>query len=721
MSFLNGIFRKGTRSGKPSKRSLCYVCNNLQVTSADSKSGKTAAKWDDPGDDGLVPHLVFPPGTNPTPPAMMLVDILPRRMAEVREIDPASGNPIRTCRYCTLICDALDSFFDTSDGTPSWATQSDSETNSDTNGSPSICIMVREGHPLVINCLNFLPEIYGRRSRIDIEILLPMPPDANEPKELPLGPSIGTAAPRASDASLSMDFARNCLTECYQDHQFCKSRKPVIFTPSRLIFIGTNDAEVQLREYNAKPCAYQRAWAALSYCRGTKTHFQLTRLNKAALLKRIDITQLPVVFADAIKTARALGLTYLWVDALCIMQDDQTDWKSEIIKMGDIYSHAFVVLAAASSPEPTTTFLGPRDEKWKPHVVSFTSDCDKEVSLVVRRRSTLSTPPVQGIFDPPFTTSWATLRRDGPLYSRSWAFQELYLATRIVHFAPGAVVYECRTHRRSEDQRPPYTVTVADTLGKVTDEAKWRILVKMYSQRDLRYYKDRLTGIGGLASHMPQASTSRYVAGLWVNTFVFDLMWQSIPGSAHKPTACPKTEQRAPSWSWASLTCGVTWQAMKNPQAQALVVDIEATTAPGDRFGAVQSGSCILNTPLLPIVITTSRSRNENVVQYRKGGGVLSKKQHFWADGQLVSFKHDEMQAKTYAKRAEAGDMEEEEVEAAGVFVLLTYMNWMNSGYAGLIVSACPNVEGGYSRIGCITHLPADWAEKAKLDTIKIV
>ncbi|PHH54249.1 hypothetical protein CFIMG_003032RAa [Ceratocystis fimbriata CBS 114723] len=720
MSFLNGIFRKGTRSSRPPKRSLCPVCNNLQVTSSDSKSGKTAAKWEDPGDDGQVPHLVFPPGTNPMPPAMMLIDIPPNSIAEIRNTDLESDRPVRSCRHCSLICDALDRFFIGPDGKPSWPANANVEAETDKNSSPSICLMIREGHPLVINCLNFLPPSNGRRSRIDIEILLPMPPDAKEPKELPLGPSVGTAAPRASDASLCIDFARKCLTECYQDHQFCKPRKSAIFTPSRMIHLGTDDTQLQLREYNTKPCAYQRAWAALSYCRGTETHFQLTRKNKAELLKLIDPSKLPVVFTDAIKAARLLGLTYLWIDALCIVQDDDADWKSEITKMGDIYTHAFVVLAAASSADPTTTFLGPRDDEWKPHVVPFTCSNGKEVSLVARRRSTLSTPPVQGIFDPPFTTSWATLRREGPLYSRSWAFQELYLANRIVHFSPGAVVYECRTHRRSEDQRPPYTITVADTLGKVTDVAKWRILVKMYSQRDLRYSKDRLIGIGGLASQMPQASTSRYAAGLWGDTFVFDLMWQSIPGSATKPTACPKVEQKAPSWSWASLNCGVTWHAMKNPQAQALVVDIEAITAPGDRFGAVQGGSCILNTPLLPIVITSSRSRNEHFVQYRKGGGVLSKKQHFWADGQLVTFKYDEMQAQTYARRADSSDMDEE-VEATGVFVLLTYMNWMNSGYSGLIVSACPDVEGSYSRIGCVTHLPAEWAEKAKLNTIKIV
>ncbi len=73
---------------------------------------------------------------------------------------------------------------------------------------------------------------------------------------------------------------------------------------------------------------------------------QLTRQNSSSLKKQISLTQLPKTFADTVLVARCLGIQYIWIDSLCIIQDDKQDWKAEAAKMWQVYANAYVNVAA---------------------------------------------------------------------------------------------------------------------------------------------------------------------------------------------------------------------------------------------------------------------------------------------------------------------------------------------------------------------------------------
>lgn len=104
-------------------------------------------------------------------------------------------------------------------------------------------------------------------------------------------------------------------------------------------------------------------YCALSYCWGpsedavyqTKT----TRKNIERNLESMDFDDLSPVLKDAVTTARSLSIPYLWVDALCILQDDMSDWQMQCSQMNDIYGGACVTFIAASSRNCREGFLNP--------------------------------------------------------------------------------------------------------------------------------------------------------------------------------------------------------------------------------------------------------------------------------------------------------------------------------------------------------------------------
>jgi hypothetical protein len=88
-------------------------------------------------------------------------------------------------------------------------------------------------------------------------------------------------------------------------------------------------------------------------------------------------------------------------------------------------------------------------------------------------------------------------------------------------------VFECKTHRCSEDQLPPYPSTLG--TAKQSPAEQWRMIVKAFTSRDLTYGSDKLPAIAGAATTMPQAASSRYLAGLWSDSFHLDLLWHVRP------------------------------------------------------------------------------------------------------------------------------------------------------------------------------------------------
>lgn len=623
-------------------------------------------------------------------------------------MDPKTGLPKNNCRYCRLLCEIFDAFF--IDEWMSWITETK-------NAMPiQFGLMIREGSPLIINCWNFTYDKFYQNARVDLELYLEQPGNTR----IPGAPVTGPVGPRMVDtrSEFCMRFLQESLQQCCREHPRCAVNFEG-FVPTRLVYVGGgNDA---LRLQDSVPQGEPIAWAALSHCWGGGKPMSLTKSNLDQQRRGIDFADLPPTFQNAVTITHQLGLHYVWIDSLCIIQDDREDWEQEAGRMGLVYNQAFIVISGASSASPETPYLGPREADWLPKRFEFQPSPGVNLPVLVRQRSLLAAPLEQGLYEPPFTSSWATLKRVGPLYSRGWCFQESFLAKRIVHFTPGAIIYECQTHRRSEDQLPPYPSTVPGTLGEVSSAEQWHMIVKTYTTRQLTYASDKLPAIAGAATKMPQARTSRYLAGLWSETLLLDLLWQVMQGRAHTALSYRKEENNsAPSWSWASMNWGITWNSLKSPQIVASVIQAETTVRGRNAYGEVSGGSITVRGRVKHCRILSDYHLNEHWVFYTKGDGSLSKKQHFRTDGRLMAEPLPNQEGGTIACRAR-DNSSPNKLETAAVFLCIARTAWMRGDDVGLILGMSRDAPGSMQRVGNITNVSRDWYDTGKETTVTII
>ncbi|KAI1466428.1 HET-domain-containing protein [Daldinia caldariorum] len=692
-----------SRHMKGSKSGVCLVCNNLQPYGHEDTFGRPSAAWNQLSD----PQQAARKKELASVPTLVLEEIPTKKILESREVDPKTGLPKNNCKYCRLLCEIFDAYF--IDEWMSWITEIK-------NGMPiQVGLMIREGAPLIVNCWNFTYDKWFQNPRVDLELYMdPMPPSP-----IPGAPTMGPTGSRAADVRSEecMRFMKESINECCKTHPRCATQTNG-FVPSRLIFVGGgNDA---LRLCDALPSEGNIAWAALSHCWGGGKPLSLTKSTLHDLKERIDFSKLPATFQDAITVTQELGLVYVWIDSLCIVQDDKTDWEKEAALMGSVYSRAFIVISGASSPNPSTPYLRPREEDWLPKRFDFPIVPGVNIPITVRQRHLLAAPLDQGLLEPPFTSSWATLKKVGPLYARGWCFQESFLASRILNFAPGAIIYECRTHRKSEDQLPPYPFTTPGTLGEVTPLEQWHMIVKSYTSRQLMFTSEKLPAIAGAATIMPQAGRSRYLAGLWSESLLLDLLWQVMQGRAHLPLMTKEHEENAPTWSWASMNWGVTWNTIQDPQLLTTVVDAQTNVVGANPHGQVSRGTLTLRGRIKYCRLSADYHKNEHWVYYRKGdGGSYSRKQHFRTDGALESWAAPG-QNDAFARRSRA-TTSGNAFEAAAAFFCLAKCHWMKSDHMGLILGISPKFPGCMERVGSISNVPKDWYDTGIDATVTIV
>lgn len=710
--------RYAKRQYNSSKNGVCLLCNNLQPEGHENTFVWTlsgAQRNTRPGQNAQGGSVL----------ALSLEDLSTKKLLKSREIDKQTGVPFRDCRYCRLLCDVFDAFY--IDEWMSWVTETH-------NAMPvSFGLMIRQGAPLVVTTIGFVHDKYWKDARSDVEIYLdptviPSTVPSTLSPAMPGFPAIGPANVRQTDtrSEICLSFIKDSVRQCYTEHGACRSMSEA-FVPTRLLYVGGGNAALRLCETTT--WQEQPPYVALSHCWGGSKPLSLLKARLEEFKKRINVADLPNTFKDAIIVTQELQLPYLWIDSLCIIQDDTTDWEQEAARMADVYSKAFVVVTGSSSPNPETPFLGPREDEWLTKTFNFPVAPGVNVPVKARKRAVLAAPLDQGLLEPPFTTSWGTLKRVGPLYNRGWCFQEAYLATRNLHFTPGSLIFECKTHRRGEDQLPPYPSTAPGTLGHPDPADQWRMLVKSFTSRQLTFGGDKLPAISGAAVTMPQAQHGRYLAGLWADTLLLDLMWQVMPwfvlaGQHSESLAYNDKEGGPPTWSWASMRWGVVWTKLKIPQPVARVLDVQVTVEGVNPYGKVSGGVIKLQGRLRRCRLKFD-SRLEHDAYYTLENGSTSKPQHYRTDGPLSR----EMVPGPYganARRGRAGpfciDTDKEEVTAVVFFIACCpFVGHIGKQYVGLVLGSSPRSPGHMERVGAIFNLPRSWYDSAEEAVVTIV
>ncbi|KAF0641297.1 hypothetical protein FPSE5266_08404 [Fusarium pseudograminearum] len=306
-------------------------------------------------------------------------------------------------------------------------------------------------------------------------------------------------------------------------------------------------------------------YVALSYrWGGLEAVWQTTTSNLESRLSGFSIDELPMTLSDTVKLTRDLGFKWIWIDSVCIIQDDKDDWAREAVKMAAIYQNAIVTIAADSS----------QDAKAGLHNNKSTSMFTMDGSIKISNK--LSTGEESSIYLFPdqktrLDHSVISLRDMGDLLShcslrdRGWTLQERILSPRIIHFASDQLYWECyHGIQESEDNllwmgRNLTIPKIAHRVKSAKDvETKKQELNKVlyywyvhlvggdYSHRSLTYGEDKLVAIGGVAKVLDDIESMGYMVGHWGDDddeLVKSLCWKR--GGLGQKSA----KYRAPSWS----------------------------------------------------------------------------------------------------------------------------------------------------------------------------
>jgi hypothetical protein len=353
------------------------------------------------------------------------------------------------------------------------------------------------------------------------------------------------------------------------------------------------------------------SYTALSYCWGENQPGATTLKSLPARLKRIKIEELSQTIRDAIYCTKRLGIKYLWVDALCIVQDSVEDKTRELARMRDIYQNSHITIVAASSQRATEGFLQDRPAP----------SCGLRVPFPCPNNQTGTMSLNYG----PYQSSAHQENQKEPINLRAWTLQEALISTRLLIYRSHTLHFQCRS---ATAQLGGSTVYVNLTLNRLepyffspqrrklklspekTKETlrHWGGIVNNYTQRGLTDSKDKLIALAGIAELFSKQLRTRYLAGLWETDILRQLMWFVLNAGVPRPK-----EYRAPTWSWACMDTGIfctaTGDGTDSVPFKCRVLDCSTTLLPNDiLFGSVNSGRLKIKGALRKAWIT-SRTR----------------------------------------------------------------------------------------------------------------
>ncbi|KFY10911.1 hypothetical protein V492_04782 [Pseudogymnoascus sp. VKM F-4246] len=373
-----------------------------------------------------------------------------------------------------------------------------------------------------------------------------------------------------NDAPLDVfSIASNWLSNCTESHDLCKSSGDEAL-PTRLISItGESLRLVLTSEWLNKP-----RYATLSHCWGSGNVIKLNSEDLDAYMEALPIDRFPKTFKDAIEITKRLGLDYLWIDSLCIIQDSEDDWQKESALMGSVFGGSTITIAASSARD------GSQGCFMKPPFFSG------------GLRARITDAGLQRVQDFRSQQSYPLSTFKAHLGTRAWALQEKMLPPRTIHFGNRGAFWECRTKLASEYLPDGLTGRLVTTLVMKRKRFKhlWPQIVPMYSEANLTFGKDKLPALSGVARLSHNETGDQYLAGLWRNELELQLCW-SHPGQDDEVMQ-PRPPWRAPTWSWASIDGEVSsryvWR--KLPTTYVQVLDANTTQYGHDPFGQVTSG-----------------------------------------------------------------------------------------------------------------------------------
>ncbi|KAI8689425.1 HET domain-containing protein [Fusarium sp. Ph1] len=406
--------------------------------------------------------------------------------------------------------------------------------------------------------------------------------------------------PQMAECPKTWDFISRCIANCVSNHPDC-NRKPsdaTLVLPSRVLQLISDGKATIVRLVDLNPSTPVE-YAALSYSWGhtpARPPLTTTRKNLDQMRRGIDVSQLPSTLRDAATVCSRLGINMLWIDSLCIIQDDANDWDKESQKMGDVYQNAFVTIISASTHSCHESFLSNMRQDSVALARSGPGDACIKARISVARGHHLR-----------FNESYG--EEVDPIDGRAWTLQERVLSNRAVIFTGAEVQWQCRASKTCECGLPSeetISELIRDQLAKANPgwdaNMAWEIFLAEYTKRSLTMVKDRLPALSAIARKISTSIDSEYFAGLWSNSLVKGMCWAVFTGKPRRDTYFPTT-YIAPSFSWASVVGPVrykTYSAVQEPRWLARPVSQHIVHRTDDTFGGVSEAYVDLEALLLP-------------------------------------------------------------------------------------------------------------------------
>ncbi|KAK3312702.1 heterokaryon incompatibility protein-domain-containing protein [Apodospora peruviana] len=341
--------------------------------------------------------------------------------------------------------------------------------------------------------------------------------------------TIGGHTSNSTSSEKSISRAREWMDRCHRSHRSCATTmdgsgdggdNSTARLPDRVVHIISAN---KIRVAESSTITPEAGYACLSHRWSPETEaVSLKRANLETYKRGVHISSLPQMFQDVMGAVNQLGLEYVWIDSLCIVQDDLGDWHQVASSMASIYEGAAITVFATSCASSSDSLFSNPNGTTEASDMTFHRGCGSNVEG-------------QAIF---------------PLLTRAWVLQERLLSRRILHFTDRELFWECREATWCECRRDEDSWTERRRQAKRDiKDTEWADIVETYSDLELTLAKDKLTAIEGIATRFGRAKNWNYVCGLWAENFENEFLWRRYH-SGDKPRPHPRT---APTWSRASV------------------------------------------------------------------------------------------------------------------------------------------------------------------------
>jgi serine/threonine protein kinase len=397
-----------------------------------------------------------------------------------------------------------------------------------------------------------------------------------------------------------MVIASTWIRTCDTSHENC-SHPVVDFFPTRILNVGAEGDTIRLQSSFHELAS---PYVTLTHCWGAGNILKTTSQTLNERFLGIQSSSLSNTFQNAVKITRALGLNYLWIDSLCIVQDSPEDWAKVSSQMHKIYSNSYLTISILNEEGSLTTLSrGPATRK-----LTEADHCTHKCRA----------------FQPLLEDNASTMMLDNSISKRAWTFQERLLSPRVLHFSSTRLAWECGSGTSIFDSvsimrksmgigkrvlssrileskdlclatlQPPSTPLVRKL---------WRDIVREYSQRQLTTPSDKLPALAGLAATISALGAGEYLAGLWNDDLKHSLLWSRDLSTP--PTVRPA--YRAPSWSWAAIDSQVVWSKSVTDlpdDCKTMILSCSTTLCSNSSpFGAVLGGYLEISGPMQKVVV----------------------------------------------------------------------------------------------------------------------